>query len=76
MRMFFIVVMGALVAEFIAGGIARLGRITRRGLEKDIGMTQDEVDTKWMKEHPKSWFPLLPFFWLLVAVLGFLWAVF
>jgi hypothetical protein len=75
MRMFFIVVMGALVADFIASSLKRLDRITAQGLEKDLGMTKDEYDAKWMKEHPKSWFPAMPFFWLLVAVLGFLWAV-
>jgi hypothetical protein len=76
MRIFFIVVIGALVADFIASHLKRLDKITRRDVEKDIGMTADEVDAKWMMEHPKSWFPLMPFLWLLVAVLGFLWAVF
>jgi hypothetical protein len=68
--------MGSLVADFVATGLKRWDRIFTRQTEKDIGMTADEYDAKWMKEHPKSWFPLLPFFWLLIAVLGFLWAVF
>jgi hypothetical protein len=76
MRMFFIVVMGALFADFLASGIKRVGRIMDRATEKEIGITEDELTAKYMKEHPSSWFPYLSFFWLLVVVLGFLWAVF
>src|ERR1035437_2570516 len=76
MRIFFIVVMGALFADFIASSLKRGSRLANRPLEKEIGMTADEYDAKWIEEHPKSWLPLLPFFWLLLAVLGFLWAVF
>jgi hypothetical protein len=47
-----------------------------RATEKEIGMTEDELTAKYMKEHPGSWFPYLSFLWLLVVVLGFLWAVF
>ena len=76
MRMFFIVVVGALVADFLASNIKRVGRILDRATEKEIGMTEDELTAKYMKEHPGSWFPYLSFLWLLVVVLGFLWAVF
>jgi len=76
MRMFFIVVMGALVADFLASNIKRVGRILDRATEKEIGMTEDGLTAKYMKEHPGSWFPYLSFLWLLVVVLGFLWAVF
>jgi hypothetical protein len=76
MRMFFIVVMGVLVADFLAVPIKRIARIMDRDVEKDISMTENEYTAKYIKEHPKSWYPFLPFFWLLVAVLGFLWAVF
>ncbi len=76
MRMFFIVVMGALVADFLASNIKRVGRILDRATEKEIGMTEDELTAKYMKEHPGSWFPYLSCLWLLVVVLGFLWAVF
>jgi hypothetical protein len=74
--MFLIVVMGALFADFLASNIKRVGRIMDRATEKEIGMTEDELTAKYMKEHPSSWFPYLSFFWLLVVVLGFLWAVF
>jgi hypothetical protein len=76
MRIFFIVVMGALVADLIASHIKRVVRIMDRATEKDIGMTEDELTAKYMKEHPSSWFPYLSFLWLLVVALGFLWAVF
>jgi hypothetical protein len=46
-----------------------------RATEKEIGMTEDELTAKYMKEHPSSWFPYLSFFWLLVVIVGFLWAV-
>jgi hypothetical protein len=56
MRIFFIVVMGSLVGDFVATGLKRWDRIFTRKTEKDIGMTADEYDAKWMKEHPKSGF--------------------
>jgi hypothetical protein len=74
--MFFIVVMGVLIADFIASGIKRITRIMDRDVEKQIGMTEDELTAKYIKEHPQSWYPFLCFFWLFVIVLGFLWAVF
>jgi len=76
MRMFFIVVMGALVADFLGSRMRVIARIMDRDVEQSVGMTEDEYTAKWIKEHPKSWFPFLPFFWLLVVVVGFLWAVF
>ncbi len=76
MRMFFIVVMGALVADFLGSRMRVIARIMDRDVEQSVGMTEDEYTAKWIKEHPKSWFPFLPFLWLLVVVLGFLWAVF
>ena len=76
MRIFFIVVMGALVADMIGSRIRVITRIMDRDVEKSVGMTEDELTAKYIKEHPNSWFPFLPFLWLLVVVLGFLWAVF
>ena len=75
MRIFFIVVMGTLVADFLAGNMKRVLRIMDRATEKEIGMTEDELTAKYMKEHPRSWFPYLSFLWLLLVVVGFLWAV-
>lgn len=75
MRIFFIVVMGTLIADFIGSSIKRLARVMDKETEKEIGMTEDELTAKYIKEHPKSWFPFLSLFWLLVLVVGFLWAV-
>jgi hypothetical protein len=76
MRIFFIVVMGSLVANFTGTRIRLLTRIMDRDVEESLGMTEEETTAKYIREHPHSWFPFLPFLWLLVFVLGFLWAVF
>ena len=76
MRIFFIVAAAVLFADFVESGLKRWDRIMTRSVEKAVGVTEEQYEDQYLKKHPKSKMMLLPFIWLLVLAVGFLWAIF
>lgn len=76
MRIFFIVVAAVMFADFVEGGFKDWNKVFTRITERAAGMTEEQFTEQYLKEHPKTIMPLVPYFWLAVVIVGFLWAVF
>jgi hypothetical protein len=76
MRIFFIVAAAVLFADFVESSLKLWNKIYSRIAEKTLGVTEAEYSEQYLKEHPNTKMQLIPFFWLAVVFVGFLWAVF